>query len=40
MDYYQNKIKKEINYYDGIHRNECIVYESEFGKIYWRYRTK
>jgi hypothetical protein len=29
MDYYQNKIKKEI-----------IVDEKEFGKIYWRYSTK
>jgi hypothetical protein len=40
MDYYKNKIKKEIFHYDVNHRNECIVNEKEFDKIYWRHRTK
>ena len=31
MDYYQHKIKKETNHYDGYHRNYRVD-EREFGK--------
>jgi hypothetical protein len=31
MDYYQHKIKKETNHYDGYHRNYRVG-EREFGK--------